>query len=113
MSKNNLIKLVKNGHIIGLHSHSHPTNFKKLNYEDQLKEYKKNYFKLDKIVKNKIKIEAMSHPCGSYNQSTLRILKSLGVKIGFRQIIFSKKHKEFSSLEIPRENHSNILNRIN
>ena len=33
----------------------------------------------------------MSHPCGSYNSHTLKILKNLGVEIGFKQIMNNKK----------------------
>ena len=29
----------------------------------------------------------MSHPCGSYNKVTLKILKKLNIKIGFKQVM--------------------------
>ena len=40
--KNDLRKLNNLGHIIGLHSHNHPTLFEGLDYEKQLNEYKKS-----------------------------------------------------------------------
>ncbi len=50
----------------------------------------------------------MSHPCGSYNSHTLKILKNLGVVIGFKQIMNNKKTNS-SQYEICRQDHSNII----
>ena len=58
----------------------------------------------------------MSHPCGSYSKSTLKILKNLDIQIGFKQtILIDEKVKKInqSKLEIAREDHSNIIKRIN
>ena len=49
----------------------------------------------------------MSHPCGEYNETTLPLLDSLGIKIGFRSNMSVRSIK--SSLEIPREDHANVL----
>ena len=49
----------------------------------------------------------MSHPCGNYNENILSYLGSLGIKIGFRSSMNVRSIK--SSLEIPREDHANIL----
>ena len=105
MTKSDIKRLIKENHTIGLHSESHPTNITKLNYNSQLKEYKNCKNLLEKIIKKKI--WSMSHPCGKYNISTLKILKKIGVEIGFRSNNFSKKIN--SSLEIPREDHANLL----
>ena len=43
MSERQLENLSKKGHVIGLHSYSHPYKISKLSYNEQLKEYKKNY----------------------------------------------------------------------
>ena len=56
----------------------------------------------------------MSHPMGSYNQDTLKILEGLGVELGFKQImsIESARNMETinnSFLEIAREDHSSIM----
>ena len=40
--KSDLIQLHSLGHLIGLHSHNHPTTMEKLNYEKQKEEYQKN-----------------------------------------------------------------------
>ncbi len=108
MNEENIKLLNKEGHVIGLHSHSHPTQITKLSYSNQKNEYKYNLKYLQKILN--CKIEAVSHPCGDYNEKTLEILERLGVKIGFRSNLAIKVIK--SSLEIPREDHSNVLNEM-
>lgn len=105
MTEGDLIELDKKGHIIGLHSNSHPTQMSKLVKEQQMDEYRINQDHLCSLLgKN---IDVMSHPCGDYNADTLSVLVQLGVSMGFRA------NMEFpfipSSLEIPRENHSNIF----
>ena len=109
MNKKNLKELDYYGHTIGLHSHSHPTKITSLTYRKQLEEYKENLFNLKEIL-GRSKITSMSHPCGEYNSDSLKILKGLGVKIGFRSNMSTKEIK--SSLEIPREDHANILKLI-
>ncbi|MDA9705217.1 polysaccharide deacetylase family protein [SAR86 cluster bacterium] len=108
MTEEELKTLSSDGHLIGLHSYSHPTQINKLSKSQQLLEYTRNYEHLKSLLKKEP--ISMSHPCGLYNQDTLEILKSLGIKIGFCS---SMKNIEFkSSLEIPRENHANILKKM-
>ena len=109
MTKKHLKELNYHGHIIGLHSHSHPTKITSLSYLKQLEQYKENLFHLKEILGHS-NITSMSHPCGEYNSDSLKILKRLGVKIGFRSNMSTQEIK--SSLEIPREDHSNILKLI-
>ncbi|ABO18058.1 polysaccharide deacetylase family protein [Prochlorococcus marinus] len=104
-----LKEMHQEGHIIGLHSYSHPTKIDNLPYQQQNEEYQKNLYHLKKVL-NVEKIESMSHPCGRYNGDTLDILKDIGIKVGFRSNMSIKETK--NSLEIPREDHSNILSRI-
>ena len=59
----------------------------------------------------------MSHPCGSYNQATLKILEGLGVELGFKQIMSFESERNMetinnSFLEIAREDHSSIMKMI-
>lgn len=95
-----LLKIHQNGHIVGLHSHSHPTQMSKLNKEQQLNEYKKNLKYLNTLLKTK-DIISMSHPCGDYNLDTLNVLKELGIQIGFRSNMSIRESK--SPLEIPEK----------
>ncbi len=107
MSKKHVKKLKSQGHIIGLHTHTHPTNLARLNTLEQEKEYQLNF----DILYNHLgeKPQTMSHPCNSYNDQTLKILDNLGIKIGFRATMKKIKH---SKLEFPRENHANVIRKI-
>ena len=109
MKEKHLREIEVSGNIIGLHSHSHPTKISSLSYSNQFKQYNLNMSYLKKILGHQ-NIISMSHPCGDYNLDTLKILKDLGIKIGFRSNMSIKKVR--SSLEIPREDHANIMRLI-
>ena len=117
--KSDLRKLNNLGHLIGLHSHNHPTLLEKLNLDEQKNEYEKCLSLISSILsKPKNEIKYMSHPCGSYTNDTLEVLKELGIELGFKQIMTIDTEKGMSKvnnsfLEIAREDHSNILKRMN
>lgn len=109
MNEDDILKLDNEGHNIGLHSFSHPTQIDLLPSEEQFNEYKKNHNHLSELL-NTSDINSMSHPCGHYNKETLSMLKNLGIKIGFRS---NMKYKEaLSPLEIPREDSSNVYRQM-
>ena len=116
---NDLKKLNNLNHLIGLHSHNHPTLLEKLSYEDQKSEYEKCLNLISSIIgKPKNEIKSMSHPCGSYNNDTLNILKELGIELGFKQIMTVEPEKGMkkinnSFLEIARQDHAEIHKRMN
>lgn len=113
MSKKNIELLSKEGHEIGLHSHTHPYMLSSLDLKQQVQEYKYNNSSLKKIIDKKI--YSMSHPCGSYNNKTLRILKKMKIRLGFKSslILDQKQNKiNLSNFEIAREDHSNIISKI-
>ncbi len=109
ISENCLKDISNKGHTIGLHSYSHPTKISKLGIDQQKLEYEKNLEHLTKIIQKKI--NSMSHPCGDYSNDTLKILKDIGIEIGFRSNFSIPNIR--SPLEVPRENHANILKEIN
>ena len=117
-NKDDLKKIDALGHLVGLHSHSHPTSLEKLNYDKQKDEYKKNLSLISKILnKPHNKIEYMSHPCGSYNANTLKILRELNISLGFKQTMKFEPERNMkkinnSLLEIAREDHSMIFKRM-
>ena len=117
--KSDLQKLNNLGHLIGLHSHNHPTLLEKLNLDEQKNECEKCLSLISSILsKPKNEIKYMSHPCGSYTNDTLEVLKELGIELGFKQIMTIETEKGMSKvnnsfLEIAREDHSNILKRMN
>ena len=103
MDKHDLKNLSEKGHIIGLHSHTHPTKMGEKSYIFQNENYKKNKNILENILGNKI--YCMSHPCNSYNKDTLEILNKSNLRLGFRA---NMKTGFNSNLEIPRIDHSEI-----
>jgi peptidoglycan/xylan/chitin deacetylase (PgdA/CDA1 family) len=116
---NDLKKLNSLGHLVGLHSHSHQASFEKLTYDEQKNEYEKCLSTISRILdKPKNETKYMSHPCGSYNNDTLKILKELGIELGFKQIMTIEQEKGMkkinnSFLEIARQDHADIYKRMN
>lgn len=104
MSELQVKELAVDGHLIGLHSHTHPTSLGSLPFLEQKKEYELNYDYLKRIIGKDINV--MSHPCNSYTEDTLKILSGLGIKLGFRSNM-SNNHN--SIYEFPREDHMNIF----
>ena len=108
MNNRDLVTLNSNNHIIGLHSFTHPTNMAQLDINKQKQEYIKNKEHILSVTsKEPITI---SHPCCSYNNSTLKILEQLFIKIGFRSNFQKLNH---TALEFPRVDHSHILLALN
>ncbi len=103
MSEDDVRDIAKSGHLVGLHSYSHPTKMSKLSYDDQLYQYSENYKHLTSIVGD---VVSMSHPGGDYNDDTIKILGEIGIEIGFRSNISETTIK--SKFEVPREDHANI-----
>lgn len=105
MNDSNLARMVSDGHLIGLHSFSHPMLMHSLPRDIQGEEYLKNF----QHLKSALGVDplSMSHPSGSYNDETLEILDALKIEIGFRSSFGVKEIK--SKFEVPRQDHSNIL----
>lgn len=93
------------GHMVGLHSYSHPTTIDLLSRAEQEDEYRKNMAHLTRVLGKAP--DTMSHPCGRYSAVTLDILKGMGVTFGFRSNL-SSEHGG-SALEIPRRDHAAVL----
>ena len=105
MSNQDLVIAESKGHIVGLHSYSHPTQISKLTKTEQKLEYQRNYEHLSELIGKPI--NAMSHPCGNYSDITLGILQDMNIDIGFRSNMSVKEIR--SPLEIPREDHANVF----
>jgi len=104
MSEVHIKELSNAGHIIGLHTHNHPTNCAALLKADQNHEYAENIRVLESITGSRSR--TMAHPCGSYNADTLDVLKDLGVELGFRADMDGAAG---SLLEQPRMDHAVLL----
>ena len=104
MREHHLRELNRENNIIGLHSHSHPTNLGELSETQQKKEYRNNFRILSDILTEPP--TTMSHPNNSYNAITLSILRKLGIHLGFNA---NMAKPILSELEYPREDHTNII----
>lgn len=102
-----LQRLHTKGHVIGLHSHTHPTALAQMTGAQQHAEYAHNHRILADILG--APPQTMSHPCNSYSETTLGVLSQLDIELGFRSNMSSGFH---SPLEHPREDHANIVRRL-
>ena len=112
LTNKHLKNLSKNGHEIGLHSYDHPTALSKLSFEEQYEQYKKNYMHIKQICNKDV--QCMAHPSNSYSADTLKILREFNITCGFRSNMSSPygKTNNPNPLEISREDHTNILQKI-
>jgi peptidoglycan/xylan/chitin deacetylase (PgdA/CDA1 family) len=108
MTAADLKDLSNAGHLIGLHSYSHPTMLHALSEDDQRSEYAANQRHLEHVTGSKVR--AVAHPNGNYTSATLAILRTMGVVIGFRSSCTLGRLDP--CLEIPREDNANVLAEI-
>lgn len=103
MDNTQLRSLSDAGHMIGLHSYSHPTNLGLLDPATQAEEYRMNREHL--VAVTGLEPITMAHPSNSYNEDTLKLLTEMGVKVGFRS---NDALKVYSPLEQPRIDHTGL-----
>jgi peptidoglycan/xylan/chitin deacetylase (PgdA/CDA1 family) len=108
MNDQHLRELSAEGHMIGLHSYSHPTALADLSPTDQRKQYEENFRHLSGVLG--APPLTMSHPVCSYSADTLVILRDMGVKVGFRDNLNAPPGA--SLLEMPRDDHSHIMKQM-
>lgn len=113
MNNYHLRYLTDTGHVVGLHSYSHPTSIGKLLVKDQVDEYTQNYRHILTACKRKPVVAA--YPSNSYNEDTLRILNDMGIYCGFRSnMVPPQKNGRLNPnhLELAREDHASIIRMI-
>lgn len=101
-------QLVSEGHVIGLHSHTHPTTMGLLSRKRQKSEYMQNADHIFRLTGKRP--STVSHPCNSYNNDTIDILSEMGVSMGFRADVAPVLGR--GPLEFAREDHANMLRMI-
>lgn len=104
MTESQIQALNQAGHIIGLHSFSHPVSLHTLTEREQENEYAKNFEHLKSITGTQPR--SVSHPCGKYNDATLRILDRMGISLGFAATM-DARHS--THLTVPREDSANLM----
>ena len=81
LKKVDINELFKRGHIIGSHSHSHPTPFSRLSVKEMTKEWLTSISILENIVGSKITCGSI--PGGDMNKNTIESAKISNVKYLF------------------------------
>ena len=107
MTSEHLKKLRDDGHIIGLHSYSHPTRMGSLSADEQTREYTANARDITTLLGSPP--VAMSHPCNSYSDETPAVLEGLGIELGFRADMEKVRANRF---EYPRIDHAIVMSRM-
>src|SRR3990172_12347321 len=82
MSDAHLSYFSERGRVGGLHSYSHPMTLATLPRDAQREEYERNLSHLSRVCGRAPVV--MAHPADSYNDDTVDILRTLGVRCGFR-----------------------------
>ena len=106
MREDQLRALNRNGHMIGLHSHTHPTDISGFSEARQRKEYETNAKHLERILGSPVKIAAF--PCGKDNADTRDILLSLGIRMAFS----AEMTGQGDLMRMPRMNHPLLVKRM-
>ncbi len=104
MNDDDVCGLHRAGHVVGLHSHTHPTRLAALPIDEQRYEYQSNHRHLTALLGEPP--TAMSHPCNSYHDGTLSLLRDLNVKVGFRS---NMSRADAGPLELPRVDHADMM----
>ena len=76
MTRNDVKALANAGHVVGLHSTTHPMTMATLPEDIQKKEYDTNLADIEAITG--VHPFSMAHPCNSYSKATLDVLNSIG-----------------------------------
>ena len=106
MGVKELADLLDLGHMIGLHSHSHPTNITELSREDQSHEFDTNAKWLYESLGHQA--ESVSYPCGAYDSQMISMLSDRGIRIGFQ----SRMGPSEGAMTVPRLDHAIALERL-
>lgn len=106
MTEEDIANLFADHQSIGMHSFSHPTRIVDKGYIGQYEEYSKGKTILEQITNSPI--DTVSYPCGQYDQDTMKVMRELGVKIGFNAFMIGPR-LSCDVMEIPRQDHANIM----
>lgn len=96
--------LQANGHIVGTHSHTHPTRIEMLGDEALRMEHERSHRLLADITGSAPK--AMSHPCNLWDERTLDILADLDFEIGFAACLDTVRKSRFLHA---RHDHADVM----
>ena len=97
---NEIIYIKKMGHIIGTHSHNHPSIFRDLNYNDKINEWKISKNILEKILDEEVLVASI--PGGDMDEDTIRSAGEVGIKFLFTSEPNYTPYEKFGVLVLGR-----------
>ena len=100
LSRNDILSIHKLGHMIGSHSHNHPSIFRDLNYKEMLNEWESSKAILEEILGSKV-ISA-SVPGGDMNDETIKSASEAGLEFLFTSEPHYKPYKKYNITIIGR-----------
>lgn len=103
MTQDELCQLRDMGHMIGLHSHTHPTSLQNMNFEAKMQEYIQNIDVLKSIAN--IVPSVAAYPCGNCDDDTRKIMELLGINAAF---LARPSHSQ-DQYALSRINHTEFL----
>jgi peptidoglycan/xylan/chitin deacetylase (PgdA/CDA1 family) len=103
-----IIEIKQMGHIIGAHSHNHPSIFRDLSYNDKINEWKKSKEILDRILNEEVVVASV--PGGDMDQDTIRSAGEVGVKFLFTSEPNYTPYEKFGVLVLGRVCPKNTTN---
>lgn len=106
MGVEELKHLDQTGHVIGLHSHTHPTNLTALEASRQDWEFATNTTWLKQLLN--ITPDCVSYPCGAYDQRLIAMLNKHGIRTGFQ----SRMGPSNGAMTVPRLDHAIAVERL-
>ncbi len=106
MKEKEIIALEKQGHLIGLHSHTHPTSFDNMSFKRKFDEFKTNYDVLEGVLTRKP--IAVAYPCGNFDKEIEDIMFTIGISVGFK----ASPEKGKGMLDLARLNHTEIVKKM-
>lgn len=104
ISEKILREMSEQGHSVGLHSASHPSDMHRVTAAEANVQYGRNFESVRKITGKDP--TAMSHPLGNWNEDVLGVLRKLNIQVGFTV----KPTRGRTDFEIPRIDHCDVLN---
>ena len=102
-----LVRLDSQGHMIGLHSNTHPTNLGTWTAARQRQEYGINHAHLTALLGKPPR--SVAYPSGNYDGATLALMREFNIEVGFRS---DEASRPGSLLEQPRLDYSLYLQRF-
>jgi peptidoglycan/xylan/chitin deacetylase (PgdA/CDA1 family) len=81
MNDDDLRRLNAEGHCVGLHSETHPTNLGTWSKGAQHDEYASNLEHLTQVLGARPR--TVAYPSGSYNEDTIAVMREMDIVIGF------------------------------